>query len=108
MKLDARSLSLASAAVMAIAYALCAAAVAWSPGRFMATVGYLTHVDLSSLARPVSWAAFFAGIVAWSAFAAIYGGATAGSEVLRSAIGSGSGCSCSSARKRGAERANLR
>ena len=77
MRLDVRAFALASGAVMAVAFALCAGAIAYSPQGFMAVAGYLTHIDLTPLARTISWGSFFAGLLAWTAFATAWAGATA-------------------------------
>lgn len=77
MTLNVRALTLASGAVAAVLFALCALAVAVSPAGFMAAVGYISHADLSALARPITWGSFVVGLVSWTALTMVVVGAAA-------------------------------
>jgi|GEM_PF-251312 len=66
MQLNVRAYALAAAAWMAILGSLCSLLVAIAPVGFMQTVGYLTHINLVPLTRTITWASYFAGIVAWT------------------------------------------
>lgn len=77
MRLDVRAYALASGAVVAVFGTLCAAAIAFNAKGFMAVVGYLAHVDLSPLARAITWTSYLVGITAWTALFALWGGTLA-------------------------------
>ena len=65
MRLETRAFALAAGTAAAVAYTICALAVAIAPVQTTAFLGFITHTDLSTLARPISWGAFVAGVVAW-------------------------------------------
>lgn len=65
MRLETRAFAIAAGTAAAVAYALCALAVAIAPVQTTAFLGFITHTDLSTLARPISWGAFLGGMVAW-------------------------------------------
>lgn len=73
--LDERALALAAGIVTAVAFSLCATWIAISPQGFMATVGYLLHIDLTPLARTVTLVSYLAGVIVLSAWAGILFGA---------------------------------
>lgn len=75
-RLDERALALAAGAVTAVVFSLCALWIAISPHGFMATIGYLLHIDLAPLARAVTLASYLAGVVCVSLFVAVVVGAT--------------------------------
>ena len=66
MKLEIQALVKAVAIVAAVSYALCALLVALAPEATMRVAGYLMHVDLGGIARPISWGGVLSGIVAWT------------------------------------------
>lgn len=70
MKLDTRALTLAAAVVAAVLYALCALLIALAPEATMRVAGYLMHVDLGGISRPISWGGVLAGLTAWTAASA--------------------------------------
>lgn len=78
MKLNIGALVKAVAWVAAISYALCAGLLALAPDTTMRAAGYLMHIDLSSLSRPLSWGGVLAGVLVWTlgnmAFAASVAG----------------------------------
>lgn len=74
-RLDERALALAAAGVTAVIFSLCALWIAVSPHGFMATIGYLLHINLSPLARTVTFASYVAGLICVSLFAAVSLGA---------------------------------
>jgi hypothetical protein len=65
MRLETRAFALAAGTAAAVAYTICALAVAIAPVETTAFLGFITHTDLSTLARPISWGAFIGGVVAW-------------------------------------------
>lgn len=68
MRFNTRALGIAAASVTAAAYSICALFVAVYPGATSAFFGYIFHVDLSNVARPLTWLSYFAGAVGLSLF----------------------------------------
>ena len=68
MRFNTRALGIAAASVTAAVYTICALFVALYPGATSAFFGYLFHVDLSNIARPLSWLSYFAGVIGLSLF----------------------------------------
>ena len=66
MRLDSRAFGLAAATVAASLFALCALAVAIAPTWTTALASSLIHLDLSGLARTLTWGSFFSGLVCWT------------------------------------------
>lgn len=71
MRLNPKAFAIGAALATAALYAVCALAVAIAPGPSTAFVGYITHLDLTGLVRPISWGGFLVGVVTFSAYAAI-------------------------------------
>ena len=74
MRLNTRALALAAAAVTAVTFAICAFFVAVAPGTTSAFFSYVLHLDLTALARPLTWGSFCVGLLALT----IVAGAVAG------------------------------
>ena len=66
MRIDAKAFGLAAGAVASILFTVCALAVALAPAPTTAVLGGLIHLDLSNIARPLTWASFVGGVVGWS------------------------------------------
>jgi len=66
MRLDTRAFALAAGAAAAILFTLCALAVAIAPDPTTAFFGYLVHMDLSGLARTLTFRSFVGGLLAWT------------------------------------------
>lgn len=66
MRLDTRAFALAAGAAAAILFTLCALAVAIAPDPTTAFFGYLVHMDLSGLARTLTFGSFVGGLLAWT------------------------------------------
>lgn len=66
MKLKIWPLSISVGIVTAVLFAICAFFVAVAPEATAAFFGYLFHIDLSGLTRPISLGNFFAGLLASS------------------------------------------
>lgn len=66
MKIEPKAFGLAAGAVAAILFTLCALAVALAPAPTTAVLSALIHLDLSNIARPLTWANFVGGLVGWS------------------------------------------
>ncbi|MBI4520076.1 MAG: hypothetical protein HY701_04525 [Gemmatimonadetes bacterium] len=71
MKLDSGAFALAAGIVAAALSALCAAFVALAPETATALASAVVHLDLTSLARPVTPVSFLGGVVFWGALTAI-------------------------------------
>ena len=68
MRFDTRALAIAAGTITAAVYTICALFVAINPGATSAFFGYLFHVDLSGIARPLTWLSYFAGVIGLSLF----------------------------------------
>ena len=66
MELDARAFGLAASSVAAALFTMCALAVAIAPVPTTAFVGSLIHLDLSGVARTITWAMYLSGLICWS------------------------------------------
>ena len=66
MRIDARAFGLAAGVMSAGLFVLCAAAVALAPEWTTRVASTLVHVDLSGLARTLTWSSFLAGLVCWT------------------------------------------
>lgn len=77
MKLHVWPLAGAVGIVTAVLFAICAFFVAVAPETTIAFFSYLLHVDLTGLARPITWAGFFAGLLGVGLGMALAAGAAA-------------------------------
>jgi hypothetical protein len=66
MRLDARAFGLAAGVTAGLLFIFCAIAVALAPGSTTAFAGYLIHVDLTGIARTLTFGSFVGGLVAWT------------------------------------------
>jgi hypothetical protein len=71
-KLRMRSLSIATAIATALVYTICVLFIAVAPKAAMAFFSYILHIDLTNLARVVTWGSFIAGLLFWSLGPALY------------------------------------
>lgn len=72
MRLDSKALALAAGGAAAIWFAICALFVAIAPGATSTFFGYVLHLDLTAIARPLTWSSFAGGLVAVASGAAIF------------------------------------
>ena len=77
MKLNIWGFGIAVGAVVAVAFTICAFFVAVAPEATAEFIGYLLHINLSGLTRPITWSSYFAGVLGigiwtglWAAVAA--------------------------------------
>lgn len=70
MRLDIRCFALAAGVSAALAFTLCALAVAVAPGATAAFLSFVAHYDLTDRARVLTPGNFVGGLVAWSLGAA--------------------------------------
>ena len=66
MKLDSRAFGLAAGVVAGALFTLCALAVAVAPAWTTAFASSLIHLDLTGLARTLTWGSYFGGLLCWS------------------------------------------
>ena len=66
MRIDSRAFGLAAGMVSGALFTLCAVAVAIAPVWTTSVAGFLLHVDLSGVARTLTWGSFFGGLLCWS------------------------------------------
>jgi hypothetical protein len=72
LKLNGRSIALATALTSGIAYAICALLVALAPQAAMAFFSYILHIEITNLVRVVSLGSFITGLLFWSLAPALY------------------------------------
>jgi 2TM family of unknown function (DUF5676) len=77
MKLNVWGFGLAVGAVVAAAFTICAFFVAIAPQATTEFIGYLLHINLSGLSRPISWASYFAGVVGVGLWTGLWAAAAA-------------------------------
>ena len=65
MRLDIRCFALAGGVTAALAFTLCALAVAVAPGATTEFLGFVAHYDLTDRARVLTPGNFVGGLVAW-------------------------------------------
>ena len=77
MKLNVRGFSIAVGTMVAAAFSICAFFVAVAPEATAAFLSYILHINLTGLARAITWPSYFAGVVVvgvwtglWAAVAA--------------------------------------
>jgi 2TM family of unknown function (DUF5676) len=63
VKLEVGAFGSAAGIGVAAAFTICALFVALAPQPTAAFIGYLLHIDISGITRPVTWASYFAGVV---------------------------------------------
>lgn len=72
MKLDVRSLFIATAAITGVVYAICFLSIVIAPQTTMTFISYIIHMDLTNLGLWVSWGSFIVGLLFWSLGTALY------------------------------------
>jgi hypothetical protein len=77
MKLNAGAIFWAVGFVSSASYVVCAASVVVAPGATTEFVGWVMHIDLSSLSRNIKWSSFFGGVVCFSLVMAVVAWASA-------------------------------
>lgn len=66
MTFDARALGLAAGTAAAALFSVCALAVAVAPAATTAFASSLIHLDLTGLARTLTWRSYFGALLFWS------------------------------------------
>jgi hypothetical protein len=63
MRIDTKFLGLATAYVVAAVFTICSLIVAIAPGALSAFVSYALHIDITGIARPITFTSYLVGIV---------------------------------------------
>jgi len=74
--INSRALGTSAGLIAAITFVICGVLVALAPGTTSAFFGWVLHIDLSSMARPISVASFIGGLILFSAFVGLCVGLT--------------------------------
>ncbi len=77
MKLNIRAFALAVGAAVAAVFSICAFFVAIAPEATAEFIGYLLHIDLTGLSRPISWGSYVAGVLGLSIWMGLWAGVVA-------------------------------
>ena len=64
--LDAPALGIAAGVVAAILTTVCAIAIVLAPAATTSVAGTLLHLDLSDIARTMSWGVYLGGLAGWT------------------------------------------
>ena len=77
MRIDTKFLGLATVLVVAAVFTICSLIVAITPGALSSFLSYALHIDITGLARPITFVSFCVGLLF----------TTVGSGVLVAAVG---------------------
>lgn len=77
MRVNARTLGLSAGLVAASTFIVCSVLVAATPGALSNLLSWALHIDLTSMARPISFSSFAGGLILVSSFVAFVVGGTA-------------------------------
>ncbi|BAU15768.1 hypothetical protein LEP3755_63330 (plasmid) [Leptolyngbya sp. NIES-3755] len=72
LRINVRSLFLATAITTGIAYLVCILFLTAAPQATMAFFSYVLHANLSSITRSVTWGSFIVGLLVWSGGTGLY------------------------------------
>ena len=63
MRIDSKLLGYSTALVIAAVFTFCSLIVALVPGALSGFVSYALHIDITGIARPITFASYLVGIV---------------------------------------------
>ena len=72
LRLNVRSLFLATAIITGIAYLICILFLTVAPQATMAFFSYVLHANLSGITRSITWGSFIVGLLFWSVGIGLY------------------------------------
>jgi hypothetical protein len=72
MKLNERSLFLATAVTTGIVFLLCSLVVTLAPRPSWAFFSYILHTNLTGIAQTLTWGSFITGLLVWSLGTGLY------------------------------------
>lgn len=78
MRIEARLFGIAAGVAAAALYSLCALFVAVAPDATTSVFGFVMHMDLSGVARPITLAGYLCGLVFWGTGTGLVFGLAAG------------------------------
>ena len=82
MKLNVWVFGLTVGSVIAAAFTICSFFAAVASEATASFIGYLLHINLSGLMRPISWTSYFAGVIGLGIWTALWAAAVAKSYNL--------------------------
>ena len=71
MTFNTKAASLSAGLAVSVMYTVCAIAVAAVPDPTMRFMSYVTHLDLTGLARPLTWGSYCTGLVTLFVYGAV-------------------------------------
>ena len=71
MNFNTKAASLAAGLAVSVMYTLCVVAVAVAPDASTRFMSYVTHLDLTSLARPLTWGSYCAGLITFFVYSTV-------------------------------------
>ena len=77
MKLNVGAFGSAVGIAVAAGFTICAFFVAVAPEGTAAFIGYLLHINLAGLSRPITWASYIAGVLGVGLWTALWAAAAA-------------------------------
>ena len=77
MQLNVGAFGLAVGIVVAAGFSICSFFVAIAPEATAELIGYLLHINLAGLSRSISWASYFAAVVAIAVWTGLWAAAAA-------------------------------
>ena len=77
MKFNVRAFALAVGSITAAAFSICAFFVALAPEATAEFIGYLLHINLTGLSRPISWGSYLAGVLGVGIWSGLWAGVVA-------------------------------
>jgi hypothetical protein len=77
MKLNVWAFGSSVGIAVAAGFTICALFVAIAPEATAAFIGYLLHINLSGLTRPITWASYVAGVLMVGIWTALWAAAAA-------------------------------
>ena len=78
MRINAGILSFSAALAAAAAFTICSVIVAIAPGALSAFVSYALHIDITGIARPITFASFLVGVLFVAVVSGVFVAAVAG------------------------------
>jgi len=77
MKLNVWAFGVAIGIVITAAFTICAFFVAIAPQATTEFIGYLLHINLTGLSRPISWPSYIAGVLGIALWTGLWAAAAA-------------------------------
>jgi 2TM family of unknown function (DUF5676) len=77
MKVKVPAFGLAVGFVVSAAFTICSLFVAVAPEATAEFIGYLLHIDIAGLTRPISWVSYFAGVLGLGIWTGLWAAAAA-------------------------------